>query len=125
MPGVQRMPSAPEINLKPSTKIHRVGIAWHAYIAKVAGAIAGRDVEAPTKGNSQMGIITTNTHAFLMRVPSRAISSGIRITELNSVMGVLQYSLNARPSFLVSTERGPGDAVQLLRIAVPATQKVN
>ena len=44
--GVEGVPAAAEVDLEPGAEVHRVGLRRDADVAEVAGAVAGRDVQA-------------------------------------------------------------------------------
>jgi hypothetical protein len=61
---IDRVPSPAQIDFEPSAEIHRCGIDWQPDIAKMAGAIAGRNVHASAKRNRQMGKVAAHASLF-------------------------------------------------------------
>ena len=123
--GVHGMPRPSEINLEPRAEIHRIWIHGHANIAQIACTIPRRNVHTATERNGEVGEVSTNTRPFLVRIPSRTVRSSVRIAEVNSVTRVLKNSLHPRPTFPISPEQGPCQAVQLLGFAIPASEEKN
>jgi hypothetical protein len=63
---IERVPMTVQKNLEPGAEVHWRGIAGHADIAKIAGAVPDRDVHAATKRDRQVGEVAANTYPFLM-----------------------------------------------------------
>jgi hypothetical protein len=46
---IERVPTTVQQNLEPGAEVHWSGIAGHADIAKIAGAVPGRNIRAAAK----------------------------------------------------------------------------
>src|SRR5450631_3733263 len=68
---VERPPAAAEVDLEPGTEIHGGRRQVYANIAQVARGVAGRDIQAAAKGDSEMLVVAAHTHAFRVNIQGR------------------------------------------------------
>ncbi len=68
VPRVECVPPAAEKSLEPGIEVHGRGIGGDANVAQIAVAIAGRDVEATTKGDREVGEVAANAYLLFQRV---------------------------------------------------------
>lgn len=119
------MPFSAEVDLKQRAEIHRQWRFWDPNVTEVSGAVARGYIHATAKRNGQMSVVATNAYPLLMGTPSGAIRTSMGIAELDSLVAVLQYRLNTSPAFRKTTEQGPRQAAQLLRIAIATAEQEN
>ena len=98
--GIECKPPPTEEHLEPGAEVHGRGIARYADVAQIAGAIAGRNIHAPAKGDRQMSKVTTDADPFLVAFGCRAVAPGVLITELDTIMDIVTDCLHALPSAL-------------------------
>ena len=67
--GIENVPLAAEVGLKPARKVHRRIHCRYTDIPKIASAVARRDIHAPAKRDCQMGEVSADTIALLIRLP--------------------------------------------------------
>ena len=125
MTSIEGVPATADIDLKPGAEIHRIGMWRHANIAKITGAIAGRNVHAAAKRDREMGEISTNASAFHMCIPRRFCRVRMLISKCKVAVYVVANCLNEWPSLLHIAKFGPGEIHETIRLAIPAAKKID
>jgi hypothetical protein len=95
--GVECPPTAIEIHLKPSAKVHGKNYG-DADVAEVTSRIACWNVECAAKGDRQMLIVATYGHAFSKNVKSRHCRPGMLIVERHFVVDPIANGLYTAPA---------------------------
>ena len=122
--GVERVPLAGQIDLEPAGEIHRRGIAGHADVAEIAGAVARRDVHAAAEGQREMRKIAADAGALLVDVMRRLHVMGVLVAESDVVVHEVDDGLHARPAERRVGEQRPGDIGELVGFAIAARHQI-
>ena len=121
---IERVPLAGQIDLEPAGEIHRRGIAGHADVAEIAGAIARRDVHAAAERQRQMRKIAADAGALLVDVMRRLHVMGVLVAEGDVVMDEIDDRLHPRPARRRVAEQRPGDIGELVGLAIAARHQI-
>ena len=95
---VEHVPTAAEIDFDPRCEIIGWIRRWNADIGKVAGTIACWDVQATTKSNGKVSIVTAHPIALSECLKCRSGCTGMLVTECYVIMDEVADSLHPRPS---------------------------
>src|SRR5580704_11002349 len=98
MPSVKGIPSSLQEDLKPSAKVHRIGISRDANITQITRGVACGDIHAAAKGNCQMGKITANPYLLSKSLQRSSIGTSLLIIEAKMAMDKFADRLNPFPS---------------------------
>src|SRR6478672_11924227 len=98
MPRIKCEPAAPEIDLHPSTKIHRIRNRGNADVAEVSGHITGGDIHAAAKGNREVCEVAAHSHPLSESLQRRPRRSCLLVVELNMPVNKVTDCLHPRPS---------------------------
>jgi hypothetical protein len=89
MTRIERVPTAAEIDLKPSAEIHRRRIGRYTDVAEIARAIARRNVQATAERDRKVGEIPTHPAPLGKCVPRGLGRTRMLITERNAIMDIV------------------------------------
>src|ERR1700734_305272 len=92
------MPLPAKKHLEPGGEIHRSVLCGHADVAEVPGAVARRDVHAPTEGDGKMRVIAADAGPVVKRFQRCACHARVLVAEREMSMNVVADCLNAGPS---------------------------
>ena len=90
----------------------------------MAGHIAGRYVEAAVQRDRQMCEVAADAMSPLQHVPGGQVGAAGQVAILDVVVQPLADGLHARPAVLHRAEFLPREIGELVRIAIPAGQRV-
>ena len=124
VPGVEGVPLAGEIDLKPAGEIHRRRIPGNADVAHVAGAIARRDVHATAERQRQMCKIAADAGALLVDVMRGFHVVGVLVAEGDVIVHEADDRLHAQPAGRRVAEQRPGDIGELVGLAIAARHQI-
>jgi len=119
---IEGEPAAVKKYLEPCAEIHRRGIAGHPDVAKVTGAISGRNIHAAAERDRQMSEVATNTYPFLVALGRYPVTSGMVVSEFDANMNVIADCLNPLPAAADPAEQRPCLIRKFLCIAISASQ---
>ena len=95
---IERMPSAAEIDVDPRGKIHGRVRRGETDISDITGAIARRDIEAPTESDRKMRVVAANPAALFICFKRRSSGAGVLIAEGYVIVYEVADGLNPRPA---------------------------
>ena len=98
--GIESVPTPAEKRLKPSREVHRPVRRRNTDIAKVAGAIARRNIHATAEGDGQVRKVATDARVLIEGLQRRLGWTRMLVTEQQMSMHEVADRLNARATSL-------------------------
>src|SRR4029450_4528642 len=98
--GIEGEPATVQIHLEPGGEIHRRGIAGHADVAEIAGAIARRDIHAAAERDGKMREVAADAAPLGMAFGGRAVTARMMVAEFDAPMHIVADRLHALPATL-------------------------
>src|SRR5271155_3246754 len=120
---IKGVPLATEIGFEPGCEVHRRVRDRDADIAKIARAVARRDVHAAAEGDSEVRIVSADAGAIAVGFPRRPGVARMFVAEGNVVVNVIAYGLHTGPAERGFLEQRPCDIGQPVGFAVAAAQQ--
>ena len=122
---IEGVPPSAKIGLEPAGEIHRAIGRRHADVAKVAGAIARRNIHAAAEGDGEVRKVAADALAFVEDFPGRHRRARMLVAEGDVAMDEIADRLNACPARRRVAEEVPGRLGQAVGLAVAAAQEKN
>src|SRR5580658_165512 len=122
VPGVERPPTAFEIDLEPCAEVHGKDHG-DADIAQITGRIARGNVECPAKGNGKMLKVATYAHAFSKDIEGSLCGPRMLIVKRHFVVDPVADSLHAAPAGWYVPKKLKRDGRETIHLAVAAIEQ--
>src|ERR1700751_368841 len=98
MPRIEGIPLPLQVNLKPSTKVHRIRDGRHSYVPQIAGCVLGWNIQAPAERNCQVREVSPNPDLLPKSFECSTIGTSLLIIEAEMAMDKVANRLNPFPS---------------------------
>src|ERR1700747_2091547 len=98
MASVKREPATFEKYFQPCTKVHWRGIGRNADVAKIAGAVSGRDVHTAAQSHSKMRKVSTYTDPLMIGIECRSVISRVTISKFDVIVNKIANCLCQVPT---------------------------
>ena len=95
----------------------------HSDVGKVAGDIAGRQIERPTQPDPEMGEVPTHTDAPFEHACGGVGRRPTGVVEFDLLVDPVADGLDLRPPWFDRAELGPGNVDETVRLAIAAGQQ--
>ena len=105
---IESVPASPEIDLHPSSKIHRRVRRRYLDIAHITRTITRGDVETAAECDCEVGEVPANPAALRIGLRRRACGAGVFVAECEMAMHKIANGLDARPAELRMLKKTPG-----------------
>src|SRR6266446_1177109 len=94
---VESVPLSAQERFEPRAEIHGVGHWRHSNIAKIAGAVTGRNIHASAKGDGQMHKVAADPDALPKTLYGGPSSAGLEVIKADMSMHEVADRLHSRP----------------------------